>query len=146
MKKIYPVVVAAIMDDQNRFLLTKRKSPKNEWNKWQFPGGELEFGELIEEALKREIKEELGVEIEVEKFIPKIFEIRRKEDNFHGLFFVYLSHLKNPISQIVLDDEASEYGWFSIDQIKELDGLVGLKEITEEIKDFLFNTKLIDKK
>lgn len=136
MKKIYPVVVAAIRDG-HRFLLTKRKSPKNEWNKWQFPGGELEFGEFIEEALKREIKEELGVEIEVEKFIPKIFEIRRKKDNFHGLFFVYLCHLKNNNARVVLNNDASEYGWFSIEQIKKLDGLVGLKEIAEEIDKLL---------
>lgn len=138
MKKIYPIVIAAIKDERNRFLLTKRQSPKKEWNKWQFPGGEIEFRESIIDALKREMKEELGVEVIVEKFVPRIFEIKRREDNFHGLLFVYLCQLKDKKQKVILNYEASEYGWFETVKIKKLNGLKGLKEIAKEIEKIIF--------
>ncbi len=133
-KKIFPVVIGVIKKN-NHYLLTKRQSPKKEWNKWQFPGGELKFRESLEKALTRELKEELGVEVKIIKFIPKVFEIIREKDNFHGLFFVFLCHLLNNYQKIVLDSEASEFDWFTKEEILNLDSLQGTKEIINFIED-----------
>lgn len=133
-KKIYSVVIGVIKKN-NHFLLTKRQSPKKEWNKWQFPGGELKFNEPLEKGVKRELKEELGVAVKVIKFIPKVFEIRRKKDFFHGLFFVFLCYLLNNSQKIVLNSEASEFGWFTKEEILNLDSLEGTKEIINFIED-----------
>ncbi|MGB9707304.1 MAG: NUDIX hydrolase [Microgenomates group bacterium] len=129
MKKIYPVVVG-VVEKNNKFLLTKRQSPKKEWNKWQFPGGEVEFGESLHQALKREMKEEIGCEIKIIEKQPKIFEIFRLSDNFHAIFFVYLCQLTDSNCKIKINREASEYRWLSLKEIYTLDSLEGTKEIT----------------
>lgn len=133
-KKIYSVVIGVIKKN-NHYLLTKRKSPKREWNKWQFPGGELKFNESLEKGVKRELKEELGVEVKIIKFIPKVFEIRREKDYFHGLFFVFLCQLLNNSQKIVLNSEASEFAWFTKEEILNLDSLEGTREIINFIED-----------
>jgi len=131
-KQIFPVVIGVIKKN-DKYLLTKRKSPKKEWNKWQFPGGGLEFFENLEQAVKREIKEETNLEILETKFIPKVFEIIRPKDNWHGLLFVFLCFPKQDNFSVKLNSEASEYGWFDFNNIFKLDSLEGTKEIASFI-------------
>jgi 8-oxo-dGTP diphosphatase len=57
------VVAAIIEDDAGLILCAKRGDWKDSPNKWEFPGGKPKPGENLEAALKREIKEELGIEI-----------------------------------------------------------------------------------
>jgi len=56
------VVTAAIIQDQGRFFLARRGPGEKLAGLWEFPGGKVEPGETLQECLKREIKEELGVE------------------------------------------------------------------------------------
>ncbi len=58
-------VSAAIITNNNKILLAQRGRNKSEAYKWEFPGGKLEANETVEESLKREIQEELGIQIEV---------------------------------------------------------------------------------
>ena len=58
-------VVCAVMIQGDRVLVCQRPLDKNEGEKWEFPGGKIEAGESPEEALSREIEEELGVIVEV---------------------------------------------------------------------------------
>lgn len=59
-----PIIVAAAIIWQNdRILLSKRKPDSYLGGLWEFPGGKKEFGETLEDCLRREVKEELGVEI-----------------------------------------------------------------------------------
>lgn len=62
-------VVAAVIRDQNKFLACRRAPHKSLAGKWEFPGGKVEQLESNEAALRREIQEELGVGIIVEKFL-----------------------------------------------------------------------------
>lgn len=55
------VVVAVAFDKEGRFLMTSRPEGKVYAGYWEFPGGKVEAGESLEEALIREMKEELGV-------------------------------------------------------------------------------------
>ena len=66
---IIPVVGAAILDDQGRYLATRRGPGMRHPGKWEFPGGKVEAGEEPEEALRREVLEELGLEIEVGEWV-----------------------------------------------------------------------------
>jgi 8-oxo-dGTP diphosphatase len=133
-KQIFPVVIGVIKKN-GKYLLTKRQSPKKEWNKWQFPGGGLEFFETLEDAVKREIKEETGVEILKVEFIPKVFEIIRPKDKWHGLLFVFRCFPKENNFSVRINSEASEYGWFSFQEILKLDSLLGTKEIASFIEE-----------
>lgn len=131
-KTIVPVVVAVITDDRGRFLMTKRvhldpEDYKIYHNAWQIPGGGIEFGEKPEESMIREMKEELGSDVQIIRLLPKIYTEVRK--NWQGIFIVYICKLKSPDTKIVLNEEASEYGWFTLDQAKKLKTLPGTIKI-----------------
>jgi 8-oxo-dGTP diphosphatase len=57
------VAVGVLFDADGRFLLTSRPEGKVYAGHWEFPGGKLEAGETVEEALRRELHEELGITI-----------------------------------------------------------------------------------
>lgn len=59
------VVAAVIFDDTNRVLACRRRPEKAAGGKWEFPGGKVEHGESAVEALRREILEELAIDIQV---------------------------------------------------------------------------------
>ena len=61
------IVVAAIIRRDNRILITRRPPQSHLAGLWEFPGGKVEAGESLESALVREIREELGVEIGVQR-------------------------------------------------------------------------------
>jgi len=120
-KGVIPIVIFVIRK-KGKYLLTFRTDgkPNDKINNniWQIPGGQVNFQEKLHDALKREAKEELGVEIEIVKFIPKIFESVRTY--WHGLLFCYLCKIKNTKAKITLNKEASRYKWFNAQQIKSL--------------------------
>jgi 8-oxo-dGTP diphosphatase len=64
-KKKLKVVAAVINDKEGRVLIAQRGSGMKFQGKWEFPGGKVEEGESLEAALQREIKEELGLDIEL---------------------------------------------------------------------------------
>jgi len=66
-----PVVCALIVDTAGRVLLAQRPAHKHLGLKWEFPGGKIEAAETPEAALRREIREELACDIEVEKALPR---------------------------------------------------------------------------
>ena len=57
------VAVGVLIDADGRFLLTSRPEGKVCAGQWEFPGGKIEAGETIEQALRRELREELGITI-----------------------------------------------------------------------------------
>lgn len=134
MKQITPVIIAEIRK-KNQFLLTKRIHLDYDDNKlyhgaWQLPGGGLEFGESPEQTLHREIMEEVGVKIKIIKLFPKIYTEVRK--NWQGIFIVYVCELNDDENKIVLNDEASEYGWFTLDQAMKLKTLPSTIEMIKD--------------
>ena len=62
MKQIL-VAAAAILNSQGKLLIAKRPDDKHQGGLWEFPGGKVEPTESVEAALKRELKEEIGIEV-----------------------------------------------------------------------------------
>ena len=58
-------VVAALIESEGKILIAQRRGDDSFGGKWEFPGGKVEEGEGDREALRREIREELGVELRV---------------------------------------------------------------------------------
>ncbi|MFJ3900866.1 (deoxy)nucleoside triphosphate pyrophosphohydrolase [Streptomyces sp. NPDC090025] len=64
------VVAAALYDDRGRLLAARRSAPAELAGRWELPGGKLEPPETPEQALVRELREELGVDAEVVERVP----------------------------------------------------------------------------
>lgn len=67
------VVAAALTNQDGEILLQKRPEGKPMAGLWEFPGGKLEHGESPESALRRELREELGIEVLAEDLVPITF-------------------------------------------------------------------------
>ena len=65
-------VVGAIVKDGDRYLVGQRPANKSQGGLWEFMGGKIELGETPEQALARECREELALEIEDEHFIDSV--------------------------------------------------------------------------
>jgi len=78
------VAAAALVDVDGRVLLAQRPAGKPMAGLWEFPGGKLHPGETPEEALVRELREELGIDTETSCLAPVAFSSHRY-DNFHLL-------------------------------------------------------------
>lgn len=65
-------IAAAIIRKDGKFLIAKRCAGDFLGNLWEFPGGKREDGETLDECLKRELREELAIEIEIESFWKRV--------------------------------------------------------------------------
>ncbi len=83
------VVAVALVDADNRILLAQRPPGKQLAGLWEFPGGKVDPGERPEEALIRELAEELGIKVEVACLAPLTF-ASHAYDEFHLLMPLYI--------------------------------------------------------
>ncbi len=88
-KPILLVVAAALVDVDNRVLIAQRPPGKSLAGLWEFPGGKLDDGEVPEQALVRELREELGIEVCDTCLAPFTFASHTYE-KFHLLMPLYL--------------------------------------------------------
>jgi 8-oxo-dGTP diphosphatase len=88
-KRILLVVACALVDADNRVLLSQRPQGKSLAGLWEFPGGKVEPGETPEETLIRELREEIGIETEVPCLAPLTFASHSYND-FHLLMPLYV--------------------------------------------------------
>ncbi len=88
-KPILLVVACALIDVDHRVLIAKRPTGKSMAGLWEFPGGKLEQGETPEEALIRELVEELSIETRAACLAPLSFASHAYE-NFHLLMPLYV--------------------------------------------------------
>lgn len=108
---------AFIINSKGEVLLCKRsKNARNEKGKWEAPGGQVHFGETREQAIKREIKEELGVEIQIIRVLNIADEILKK-DRQHWLPTTFLVKIKKGIPKIMEPEKCDKIGWFSLNKI-----------------------------
>lgn len=113
-------VGALIFNEEGKLLLSLRgKKAKNEVGKWEIPGGSVEFGETIEEGIKREVKEELDVEIEVKEMLQLCDHII-PDENQHWVSPTYICELKSGTPQIMEPEKCEKLGWFSIEEAEKL--------------------------
>ena len=111
-------VGAMIINTEGQVLLAKRSpTARNEQNQWEIPGGEVEFGEKLVDAIHREMKEELDIEIEIIKQLPAADHIILSEHQ-HWVPTTFLCRLKGKKQpQIMEPDKCSAVGWFSFEDL-----------------------------
>ncbi len=72
-KKLPLAVCAAVIEEDGKVLLTQRPADKQQGGFWEFPGGKIDPGESPQRALQRELREELGIEIEVGPVLETVY-------------------------------------------------------------------------
>lgn len=85
------VVACALLDQDNRALLSERPQGKSLAGLWEFPGGKVEQGETPEASLIRELEEELGIHVQADNLRPLTFASHSYE-TFHLLMPLYLCY------------------------------------------------------
>lgn len=122
-----------ILNKKGEALLMKRgKKASNEVGYWTQPGGTIEFGEKAIEGLRREIKEELDVTIDIWGYLPHVDHIIKKE-NQHWIAIIYLAKIKSGTPKILEPHKCDEIRWFSLKKLpKKL-----TKSTSEPIKHYL---------
>jgi 8-oxo-dGTP diphosphatase len=94
-------VVAVIINDAGEILLTRRNIPPF-LGEWVMPGGKIDLGEQIVRALKREVLEEVGLEVEVQNLLDVFEHVTPGEDHYH---FVILYYRCYPLSSDIQHNE-----------------------------------------
>ncbi|WP_246731720.1 8-oxo-dGTP diphosphatase MutT [Methylocapsa sp. S129] len=87
--KLLLVVAAALIDSDGRVLIAQRPKGKQLADLWEFPGGKIDAGERPEEALIRELAEELGIVVKLACLAPLTF-ASHAYDDFHLLMPLYV--------------------------------------------------------
>lgn len=120
-------VVAAVIRDGNKIFATQRGYGELKGG-WEFPGGKIEEGETPQQALAREIKEELATDIEVGDFIA---DIEYDYPTFHLSMNCYWCKVKDG-DLTLLEHEAAK--WLDADSIYSVDWLPADEMIIPDLK------------
>ena len=110
------VCAVALIDADGRILMAKRPEGKTLSGLWEFPGGKVEQGERPEEALIRELKEELGINVEHSCLAPLTFASHTYPD-FHLLMPLYVCRRWKGIPQAL---EGQELKWVRAKDLRSL--------------------------
>lgn len=109
------VIVASNAEQQTEYFLTKRLAHSHQGGKWEFPGGKVESDETVHQALARELKEEIA--IEVLSCIPLTKITHDYGDKKVCLeVFIVDHYLGEPTAQ-----EGQQQGWFLLEALRKLD-------------------------
>ena len=119
---ILVAVGAVIEDDRSRILLVKHKKERGGYwqGKWICPGGELEFGEEIKEGIKREVKEETNLEIDLARpLVP--FDRIVKSDEGTSLHVIYIDYIAKLLGgELKIGSDAGEALWVEKKNIRKM--------------------------
>ena len=107
-----PSVCAVIVDNNNNVLLVSDSN--SNFVSWDLPGGFLLYGESPEEGLKRELKEELNADIEIEQLLTALIDIYGKPPEFSLNLFYKANLISN---EIVAGGEIKRFQWFNIQNL-----------------------------
>lgn len=123
-------VVAGIMKQEDKIFATQRGYGEFK-DGWEFPGGKIELGETKKEALVREIKEELDVEIEVGELFDHI---EYDYPNFHLSMDCFICSIKS--GNLVLK-EHQEGRWLTKDTLDSVEWLPADQGVIKKLKAYL---------
>lgn len=123
----------ACRDDE---LLLVRRGHGPAAGSWSLPGGRVEFGEDLREALVREILEETGLEVVVEEFLGWVERIGDDPEPYHFVILDFLVHVFDPDVAPRAGDDAAEVRWVPVAELVEL-------TLTDGLLDFLVDTEVV---
>lgn len=133
---IYPIAYIVLYEN-GKFLLTQRKVDEEDDpafdKKWQLPGGGLEIGEDIKTVVKREAKEEVGIDVDLKRTMALTEVISHRED-WQRLSMAFLCKRVDPTQPVTVNNEAYGFGWYSVEEAAKLDLMPSMLSILQYIE------------
>jgi 8-oxo-dGTP diphosphatase len=134
--RLYPtrplVAVGAVVWDGGRVLLERRGQPPAQGS-WAIPGGLVELGETAESAIRREVQEECGIEIEVGPVLGLFEPIHRDADGrirYHFTIVDFLAYYR--AGELRAGDDAADVRWVSPDELSQFELNAATREMIAE--------------
>jgi 8-oxo-dGTP diphosphatase len=117
MSQKHTVSVTAVVEHKGKFLFIRRASSVGNFaDLWVFPGGKVEAGEDVVQALRRELQEETGLDFYDEIAFLTSYQFSRKEDESSSQGLVFLVRAKSPEVK-AQDEDIAEYAWIEPEEI-----------------------------
>ena len=126
--------ISIILERDSKVLLGQRSAHRFAGGMWEFPAGRIEPSELIEDAVIREAKEELGVNVKPIQLINAYIFTRENEP------FILLNYYCEFTGEIQISDEHKELRWLSFEDASQL---LGFEEQKATLAQFLRNRELL---
>lgn len=127
------VVCAVITNSEGKIFAARRAEGKSFEGYWEFPGGKVEEGEEADQALARELEEELGLSLMIGASIHKL-----AWENKSGAFELEAFHVNDSLENLNLLDHDS-HDWFTVDELLGIELMVADIALLPHIEAFLEN-------
>jgi 8-oxo-dGTP diphosphatase len=124
-------VGAVVFNERDEILLIRRGKPPH-YGRWMVPGGSLEWGETLADAAVREVREETGIDIEVEAFVEVVEAITRGDGDHHFVIIDYAAHAIG--GHLQADSDALDAAWIGMDSLPGHDLTEELKAVIEKAR------------
>jgi 8-oxo-dGTP diphosphatase len=121
------ILVTAIIIKEGNILMQKRTDKiDTHCDKWTTPSGFVEINEHPQEAIIREVKEELNIEVEILSVIPSIDSFPNHKGKYHMIYIAYLcKYISGELKNTDQDGDISEVKWVSLSDIDTLPTIRG---------------------
>ena len=137
MKRAYPdcpvCAVGAMIFKDGRILLVKRGQPPA-FGKWSIPGGVVQLGETLEEAVIREAREETGLEVQplrIGKVVERIFRDVESRIEYHYIILDYVCEIRG--GTLRAGSDASAVDLVSFESLDQLELTEGTAQVIREV-------------
>ena len=125
------VAVGAVAVDHGRLLCIRRGHGPGA-GQWSFPGGRVEAGESVHEAVVREVLEETGLEVVVDRFVGFVERIGDDPAPYHFVILDFAVSLLDPDAEPVAGDDAAEAAWVPFENLGDLRLVDGLYDFLRD--------------
>lgn len=124
------LAVGAVCTHLEQLLLVRRGRGAAQ-GQWSVPGGHVEWGETLHEAVVRETFEETGLEVVVDQYLGWV---ERISDPYHYVIMDFAVTMLDPSQRPVAGDDAAEVAWVAFADVSELDLVGGLYEFLRDVE------------